>query len=142
MPITRPNPFRGTGLPNMTLYPTADASAVGKLLSMCPAHAQTPLVEAPELAKAVGVARITIKDERGRMGLGSFKALGAAFAIAREAAEAVQGDDWGSALSGRVFVTASAGNHGLSVAAGAHLFGAQAVIFLSNTVPEAFATRL
>ncbi len=75
MPNTRPNPFRGTGLPNLTLYPTADASAVGKLLSMCPAHAQTPLVEAPELAKAVGVARITIKDERGRMGLGSIDKL-------------------------------------------------------------------
>lgn len=142
MPITRSNPFRGSGLPNMTLYPTADAGAVGKLLSICPAHAQTPLVEAPELAETVGVARITIKDERNRMGLGSFKALGAAFAIAREAAEVVQGDDWGSALAGRVFVTASAGNHGLSVAAGAKLFGAQAVIFLSNTVPEAFATRL
>ncbi|MEL6318469.1 MAG: pyridoxal-phosphate dependent enzyme, partial [Pseudomonadota bacterium] len=41
-----------------------------------------------------------------------------------------------------VFVTASAGNHGLAVAAGARAFGARARIVLSDTVPEAFAARL
>ncbi len=76
------------------------------------------------------------------MGLGSFKALGAAHAIAREAAATVEGDNWHQALTGRTYVTASAGNHGLSVAAGARLFGARAVIYLAETVPEAFATRL
>ena len=74
------------------------------------------------------------------MGLGSFKALGAAYAIAREAA--ATGQDWATALQGRTYVTASAGNHGLSVAAGARLFGAQAVIYLAQTVPEAFEQRL
>jgi diaminopropionate ammonia-lyase len=87
------------------------------------------------------VARISLKDERHRMGLGSFKALGAAHAIAREAAASAS-DDLRHALQGRVYVTASAGNHGLSVAAGARLFGARAVIYLSATVPEAFAERL
>jgi diaminopropionate ammonia-lyase len=86
------------------------------------------------------VARLFLKDERGRMGLGSFKALGAAYAIAREAADA--GGPWETALAGRTFVTASAGNHGLSVAAGARLFGARARIFLARTVPEGFAGRL
>ena len=38
-------------------------------------------------------------------------------------------------------MTASAGNHGLSVAAGARLFGARAVIYLSASVPESFADR-
>jgi diaminopropionate ammonia-lyase len=43
---------------------------------------------------------------------------------------------------GRTYVTASAGNHGLSVAAGAAAFGARSVIYLAETVPEAFAERL
>src|SRR6056297_1877073 len=96
----------------------------------------------PGLARRAGVARVHAKDERGRMGLGSFKSLGAAHAIARAAAGAVAGDDWAHALSGEVFVTASAGNHGLSVAAGARIFGARAVIYLSEAVPESFARRL
>lgn len=135
------NPWRGGGLPAAGLAPLADASPVAELLSRCPAHAPTPLHEMPTLAAAVGVARLSLKDERQRMGLGSFKALGAAHAIAREAA-ACSGADLGHALKGRVYVTASAGNHGLSVAAGARLFGARAVIYLSANVPEAFADRL
>lgn len=95
----------------------------------------------PALATALGVARISLKDERQRMGLGSFKALGAAHAIARDAA-ANAADDHSHALKGRVYVTASAGNHGLSLAAGARVFGARAVIYLSTAVPEAFAERL
>jgi diaminopropionate ammonia-lyase len=66
--------------------------------------------------------------------LGSFKALGAAYVIATDA----QSGD----MSGHTYVTASAGNHGLSVAAGAQAFGAKAVIFLAETVPEVFADRL
>ena len=135
------NPWRGRGLPAAGLAPLANASPVAELLSRCPAHAPTPLHEMPTLAAAVGVARLSLKDERQRMGLGSFKALGAAHAIAREAA-ACSGADLGHALKGRVYATASAGNHGLSVAAGARLFGARAVIYLSATVPEAFADRL
>jgi len=40
------------------------------------------------------------------------------------------------------FMTASAGNHGLSIAAGAKIFGAHAIIFLSTSVPEGFANRI
>jgi diaminopropionate ammonia-lyase len=39
-------------------------------------------------------------------------------------------------------VTASAGNHGMSVAAGAAAFGASSVVYIAETVPEAFALRL
>ena len=42
----------------------------------------------------------------------------------------------------RGVIAASAGNHGLSVAAGAKAFGAASVVFISKTVPEAFAKRL
>ncbi len=146
MPKTMENPWRGLGLNLDAPRPIATADAIGQLLAQCPAHAPTPLRAVPELAARVGVARIDLKDERARMGLGSFKALGAAHVIAREAAAQVTADapaqEWTRALDGRVYVTASAGNHGLSVAAGARLFGARAVIYLSQTVPEPFARRL
>lgn len=135
------NPWRGVGLAGAALFPLADAAAVAALLQRCPAHAPTPLRDAAALAARLGVGRLWLKDERARMGLGSFKALGAAHVIAREAA-ATGADDLRHALQGRVYVTASAGNHGLSVAAGAALFGGQAVIYLSLAVPDAFAARL
>ncbi|WP_296643115.1 pyridoxal-phosphate dependent enzyme [Roseinatronobacter sp.] len=135
------NPWRGTGLEGFDTFPLSDAQDVAHLLQRCPAHAQTPLRKDHDLAARLGVAELWIKDERARMGLGSFKALGAAYVIAREAA-ATQAPDLRNALQERVYITASAGNHGMSVAAGAQLFGARAVIVLSDTVPEAFAARL
>lgn len=142
MPQRIVNSWRGAGLDQQVPDPLSDVSGVAHLLSFCPAHAETPLTPVPEIAAMTGVAEVWIKDESGRMGLGSFKALGAAHAIARDAAAAVQGARWSDALAGRCYVTASAGNHGLSVAAGARIFGAQAVIYLAETVPEAFAARL
>lgn len=142
MPITLANPWRGRGLDIDAPLPASDATGVARLLSMCPAHVPTPLLDLPALAARVGVAQLLVKDERARMGLGSFKALGAAHAIAQEAAAGVQGDNWARALTGQTYITASAGNHGLSVAAGARLFGARAVIVLSEAVPDSFAARL
>ena len=136
------NPHFQTGLPGLQHMPKDDATNVSALLAKCPAHSPTPLLNMPDLADRIGVSQVHVKDERGRMGLGSFKALGAAYAIACEAADKVVDDQWGVALTGEVFITASAGNHGLSVAAGARLFGAKAIIFLAETVPEAFADRL
>lgn len=134
------NPYRGTGLlPDLQLT-RADATAVAALLAQCPRHQPTPLRDATDLAAYLGVTRLHIKDESQRMGLGSFKALGAAHAIARDAA--ATGDPGPTALAGQTYIAASAGNHGLSVAAGAALFGARAVIYLAHTVPEPFANRL
>ena len=132
------NPYRGEGLDIPELadmpWPSLDAARARDLTERCPEHAETPLVAPPLLAQSCGVAEVWVKDERGRMGLGSFKALGAAYVIARDAEK--------GAAKGQTYVTASAGNHGLSVAAGAQAFGAQAVIYLSDTVPESFAERL
>ncbi len=114
--------------------PSVDAQRASALLSRCPVAQTTPMISVPELARLAGVGAVFVKDERGRMGLGSFKALGAAYVIARDA-------ELGRA-AGQTYVTASAGNHGLSVAAGAQAFGAHAVVFLAETVPEAFADRL
>ncbi len=115
-------------------FPSVDADRASTLLSRCPVAQVTPLTSAPEIAQLAGVGDVLIKDERGRMGLGSFKALGAAYVIARDAEN--------GEAAGRTYVTASAGNHGLSVAAGAQAFGAKAVVYLAETVPEGFADRL
>ncbi|MGE0213662.1 MAG: pyridoxal-phosphate dependent enzyme [Parvibaculaceae bacterium] len=138
------NPHRGKGLADLDhggVWPSVDAGAVSALLAQCPAFAPTPLLASEALAREAGVARFHVKDERGRMGLGSFKALGAAYVIARDAV-ATGAPVLSTALKGRVYAAASAGNHGLSVAAGAKVFGATAIIFLSESVPEAFAERL
>lgn len=136
------NPWRAGALPERISdrVPSIDAEAVAALLAQCPVHAETPLVDASELATDAGVAAVWIKDERSRMGLGSFKALGASYVIARDAAAV--GGDLSKALVGRTYVAASAGNHGMSIAAGARIFGARAVIYLAETVPAAFADRL
>ena len=67
------------------------------------------------------------------MGLGSFKALGGAYAVCRLV------EEHGSNIT---VCCASAGNHGLSVAAGAQVFGATAVVVLAESVPLAFQERL
>jgi diaminopropionate ammonia-lyase len=128
------NPFRGTEsfpMPAEIPAPSIRAYLAQVLLARCPAYEQTPLVHHSD---AHSGAQFFFKDERNRMGLGSFKALGAAYVIAHLA----QNQD----VSKTTFVTASAGNHGLSVAAGAKVFGARAVVYLSNTVPDGFAKRL
>ncbi|MGJ8544648.1 MAG: pyridoxal-phosphate dependent enzyme [Sulfitobacter sp.] len=101
-----------------------------------------------------GIA-VYAKDETQRMGLGAFKALGAPYAVARILAEAWHqntGEVLGQARMGdadirafaatHTFVCASAGNHGMGVAAGARDMGAKARIHLAATVPESFAERL
>ena len=115
-------------------FPSVDADAPAQLLTRCPRAGQTPLLGSETLASQAGVGAVWIKDERARMGLGSFKALGAAYVIACDAQAGT--------AKGQTYVTASAGNHGLSVAAGAAAFQANAVIYLAQTVPEAFANRL
>src|SRR5262245_47848982 len=49
-----------------------------------PGYAPTPLVMLPGLARRAGIAALGYKDESGRFGLGSFKALGGAYAVLRQ----------------------------------------------------------
>ena len=115
-------------------WTAADAAPPQALVAKCPRAGVTPLIDARALAAELGVGALHVKDERDRMGLGSFKALGAAYVIACDAAA--------GRAAGQTYVTASAGNHGLSVAAGAQAFGAKARVYIAETVPEAFAERL
>ncbi|WP_192257832.1 diaminopropionate ammonia-lyase [Mesorhizobium silamurunense] len=106
-------------------------------------HAETPLHALPALADQLGIAALHVKDEGQRLGLGSFKALGGAYAVMRLVLEeaskrlgrAVDVDEIGDVrvreiASGMIFVCATDGNHGRSVAQGAGLVGARSVIFV------------
>ncbi len=143
------NPLRGKGLTHEVDMAKGnietDVTSASTLYSKCPVSHVTPLKHFEQLSAEFGVGKLWLKLEETRMGLGSFKALGAAHAIAKLAATKTDVNDlqaMKSALAGETFICASAGNHGLSVAAGAVLFGAKAVVLLADTVPEAFAILL
>ena len=133
----------------MTFVP--DPSIPEQLLRLCPAYEETPLLE---IAQPFG-GTLVVKDETQRMNLGAFKALGGVYAVARLIAMAWEkhsGNDLApedfaseqikSFANGLTFVCASAGNHGMAVAAGARIFGANARIHLAREMPDAFEKRL
>lgn len=115
-----------------------------------PGYAVTPLHDLKALARQMAVASIHYKDEGGRFGLGSFKALGGAYAVARLLCQVV-GERLGRLVTTRDLLTdscrdlaseitvtcATDGNHGRSVAWGAQLFGCRCVIYIHATVSEA-----
>ena len=51
-------------------------------ISSWPGYAPAPLVALGALARTLGLGSLHYKDERGRFGLKSFKALGGAYAVA------------------------------------------------------------
>ena len=71
-----------------------------------PEYAPTPLRDLPQVAGALGLGRVVVKDETDRLGLPAFKVLGASYAVHKIVEEGVP-----SAL-----VTATDGNHGRAVA--------------------------
>ena len=119
-----------------------------------PGYASTPLVDLPGLARALGVGALRWKDEGGRFGLGSFKALGGAYAVARHLARTLAGRGIAATdtdltagrhadLTRDITVTcATDGNHGRSVAWGAQRFHCRAVIYIHETVSEGRAATI
>lgn len=149
--------------PRRTAYLAPDRDRIGRqhaglarlLIALSPAYRVTPLETLTEMAGQLGLAKVYLKAEWSRMGLPSFKALGGVHAVAlllKARAEAKLGRTLAPeellAASVRALarditvICASAGNHGLAVAEGANLFGARAVVCLSDNVPEVFAQRL
>jgi diaminopropionate ammonia-lyase len=126
-----------------------------RFLELCPAYRATPLLPLCELAVEFDLAGVYLKGEWSRMGFSSFKALGGVYAVAvlvlatAEAAlgrpirpDELRSPPIRSVASGMTITCASAGNHGLAVAAGARAFGARAVVWLSDAVAESFAIKL
>src|SRR5215471_19989279 len=109
-----------------------------------PGYAPTPLRDLPALAAATGVGRVLVKDESHRLGLPSFKVLGASWATYRllcdrlgEPPPGAGLDDLRAALAasglgGVRLVTATDGNHGRAVAHIARLLGLAATILVPD----------
>ncbi len=102
-------------------------------------YAPTPLYDLPEIAAATGVARVVFKDEAPRFGLGSFKALGGAYAVAQLVRTTVQN---GANPSDITVATATDGNHGRSVSWGAARAGCSAKIYIHEHVSTARETAM
>ena len=121
------------------------AAAIAAFHRSLPGFAATPLVPLPGEAATLGVARVLVKHERERLGLPSFKIVGAIWAVnvalaQRAGAPAPAAFTELLALApalpdGTTLTTATDGNHGRAVAHAARLLGLPARI----TVPAGTA---
>jgi diaminopropionate ammonia-lyase len=91
-----------------------------------PGYSPTPMHDLAGLATKLGISRLWCKDEASRFGLGSFKALGGAYAVELQAVD----------HPGSTVACATEGNHGRSVAWGAKRYGLRCVIFLHEGVSK------
>ena len=118
-------------------------------------YAPTPLVALPGLAAQIGVGRIDYKHEGARFGLGSFKALGGAYAAMRvlqrelsaRLGRAVSLADirkgvYAEACSQIILSSATDGNHGRSLAWGCRRVGAPCRIYIHSEVSEVRAEAM
>ncbi len=136
--------------PRQTVLSLEGAQAARAEISTWPGYEVTPMRELTPVASTCRVRSILYKDEASRFGLGSFKALGGAYAVARLLQERV-GEKLGRPVSTAelasgahaattravTVVSATDGNHGRSVAAGAAMFGCRSVILIHAGVSEA-----
>lgn len=143
-----PNPRRGA--PGIVVLPQGGFRRARADISAWPGFAPTPLRALPGVAREAGIAALHLKDESGRFGLGSFKALGGAYAVAGVlSAELARRGAALSATTADLFAgryaadtrnitvaCATDGNHGRSVAWGAQRFGAACAIFVHEGVSE------
>ena len=90
-------------------------------------YSPTHLVELNKLSKELNLNKIFYKDESKRFDLKSFKALGGAYAVEK----VTKGN------KDIIVATATAGNHGRSVAWGAKRLGLKCKIFISEYVTDA-----
>src|SRR5690606_15002820 len=74
---------RRHGTPGTVVLPESGFRRAKEEIASWPGYAPTPLLDLPDAAQAARVAAVHYKDEAGRFGLGSFKALGGAYAVAR-----------------------------------------------------------
>lgn len=125
------------------------AAGVERILAIRPDHVPTPLHALPSLATELGIDALHIKDESFRLGLGSFKALGGAYAVILLALEEagrhlgrhvniaeINAPEIRAITSTMTFACATDGNHGRSVAMGAGLVGARSSVFVHAGVSD------
>ena len=132
-----------------------DFDAAWDEITSWPGYEPTPLYSLPAMAEHVGVGSIHFKFEGPRFGLGSFKALGGAYAALRLLQRQI------TATTGRTpsladigagrckddcaaftLTSATDGNHGRSLAWGCQRFGAPCRIYIHAEVSEGRANAM
>jgi len=116
-------------------------------ISQWPGYQPTPLHSLAALATDIGVDKIWYKDESQRFHLKSFKALGGAYAVARQLQSKVAevtgttpgindllAKKFDDIVSKIVISCATDGNHGRSVSWGCQMFGCQCIIYIHRDV--------
>jgi diaminopropionate ammonia-lyase len=129
-----------------------DVAAVGdgprRFHASMPGYEPTPLREAPATAGRLGVAEVLVKDESSRLGLPSFKVLGASWAICRALNARLGGGGGGAPTFNQLaravaplrplgLSAATDGNHGRAVAHVAALLGLGCRIYVPEGTAQA-----
>lgn len=147
--LANPRANRKLGYPKVlrAILSIADAEEAYAEISAWTGYEATELHELKGISGQIGIARLWYKDEAQRFGLGSFKALGGAYAVFVQLKRAIEAQTgrtlsiqdlidkhYADILSSVVVSCATDGNHGRSVAWGAQLFGCQSVIYIHRDV--------
>ncbi|MCZ4281884.1 diaminopropionate ammonia-lyase [Kiloniella laminariae] len=132
------------------IFSQADCEAAQTEIQGWPEYRTSNLVKLPGLARTLNLADISFKDESERFSLGSFKALGGAYAVLKllqrllhenfgfeSSSEDLRRGQHKELIRNITVTTATDGNHGRSVAWGAQLFGCKAVIFVPRSCSKA-----
>lgn len=122
-----PEPERVTAVAE-TVLPDSRRRGAQQQIRTWPGYSPTPLIGLPSLAGRLGLSAIWCKDEGSRFGIGSFKALGGAYAVF----EQLQTNKATQAIA-----CATEGNHGRAVAWAAQRFGVRCIIYLHAGVSAA-----
>jgi len=110
----------------LNILPTKDMDEAYKIISKWDDYSPTPLIYLNKLTEKLKFNKIFYKDESKRFNLKSFKALGGAYAVEK----VTKGN------KDIIISTATAGNHGRSVAWGSKKLGLKCKIFISEYVSE------
>ena len=141
---------RAHGTPGIIVLPEGGFRRAKAEISSWPGYAPTPLRALDSVATTARVAAVHYKDEAARFGLGSFKALGGAYAVLRllivelarrgvapnAPSSAILAGEFAEATRAITVTCATDGNHGRSVAWGAARCHARCVIFVHPGVTK------
>ncbi len=131
------------------LFPNGMMKAAQNEIASWKGYEPTQLRDLADVASTGGVASVVYKDESTRFGLGSFKALGGAYAVLKYLSDTLT-EQLGRAVSiaeirsgilakeaAKITVTtATDGNHGRSVAWGAQMAGCRCRIYIHREVSK------
>ncbi|KAL2813904.1 tryptophan synthase beta subunit-like PLP-dependent enzyme [Aspergillus granulosus] len=113
-------------------------------------YAPTALTPLPSLAQELGVRAVLVKDESNRLGLPSFKVLGASWGCYRAIAAylglpttvTLEEMSARSKEKGVILFAATKGNHGRAVASMARILGIESRIYVSESMDDATRGRI